>query len=151
MRISDWSSDVCSSDLNLSEMGIVSFKFRIRLGERHLRRKAVACNKVWNFCVATQREAERRWKGDRRVRWPSAFDLDRLTKSVAAEIGIHSDTVTQICRQFANTRDQHRRCPRYRTSFGGKRSLGWIPFIPRATKLEEDRKSVLAGKGEEVR
>src|SRR3546814_17006653 len=136
MRISDWSSDVCSSDLNLSEMGIVSFKFRIRLGERHLRRKAVACNKVWNFCVATQREAKRRWKGDRRVRWPSAFDLDRLTKSVAAEIGIHSDTVTPICRKFAKNGDQHRRCQRYRSSSGGKRSLGWIHFLTRAKTLK---------------
>lgn len=119
-------------------MSIISFKFRVKSGERHLRRHMVACNQVWNFCVSTQREAERRWKGDKRVRYPSAFDLIRLTTGVAADLGLHSDTVGQICRQFAKSRDTKRRCPRFRASFGGKRALGWLPFIPRATKLDAD-------------
>lgn len=119
-------------------MSIISYKFRIKYGDRHLRKHAIACNQIWNFCVATQREAQRRQVGDRRVRWPTAFDLDKLTKSVAADLGLHSDTVTQICRQFAKSRDAYRRCPRFRASFGAKRALGWIPFIPRATKLDGD-------------
>ncbi|WP_296200522.1 transposase [uncultured Hyphomicrobium sp.] len=121
-------------------MSVITFKFRIKdaTTRKHLARHALACNQIWNFCCATQREAERRRGGDKRVRWPTAFDLDRLTKSVAAELGIHSDTVTQVCRQFAKSRDEKGKCPRFRSSFGGKRALGWVPFIPRATKIDGD-------------
>lgn len=117
-------------------MSIIGFRYRIKSGDRHLSRHAIACNRIWNFCVETQREVERRRHGDRRVRWPTAFDLDHLTKGVTASLGLHSDTVTQICRQFVKSRDMHRRCPRFRASFGPKRALGWIPFIPRATRLD---------------
>jgi putative transposase len=119
-------------------LSLISFKFRIKTGERHLRRHAIACNQVWNFCVATYREAERRRAGDQRVCYPRAFDLIRLTTGVGAELGLHSDTVGQICRRFAQNRETAGRCPRFRASFGAKRALGWIPFIPRATKLDGD-------------
>lgn len=115
---------------------MLTFKYRIKSGEKRLNKHAIACNQVWNFCVATQREAERRRTGGMNVRWPSAFDLIKLVTGVGTEIGIHSDTVGQICRRFANSRDQQRRCPKFRASFGPKRSLGWIPFVPRATKIE---------------
>ncbi|ALJ12577.1 RNA-guided endonuclease InsQ/TnpB family protein [Sphingopyxis macrogoltabida] len=117
-------------------MSFLSFKFRVKSGERRLRKHAIACNQVWNFCVATQREAERRWRGGAKVHWPTAFDLIRLVTGGAAGLGIHSDTASQICRQFVNSRNLHRRCPRFRPSFGAKRALGWIAFIPRAVKVE---------------
>lgn len=121
-------------------MSILTFKFRVKdsVTGKHLARHAVACNQVWNFCVATQREAERRRKGGMNVRWPSAFDLIKLCTGSAAELGLHSDTVQTICRQFAASRDLRRRCPRFRASFGAKRALGWIPFIPRAVKIDGD-------------
>lgn len=119
-------------------MSILTFKFRIKSGERHLRRHARACNQVWNFCVETQREAERRLAAGRCIRWPTAFDLINLTAGAASELGVHSDTVARICRQFAASRDQHRRCPRFRASLGPKRSLGWIPFVQRAVRLDGD-------------
>lgn len=117
---------------------MLTFKYRIKSGDRALSRHAVACNQIWNFCAETQREAERRRKGGLNVRWPSAIELGKLTTGVAAELGLHSDTVNAICRRFAQSRDQHRVCPRFRASFGPKRALGWIPFIPRATKIEDD-------------
>jgi len=120
-------------------MNFITYKFRVKDSgaKRRLERMSRSVNFVWNFCVATQREAERRRRGGMSVRWPSGFDLDMLTKSIAAEIGLHSDTVTQTCRQFAKSRNQHRRCPRFRASFGPKRSLGWIPFVVRyGTKVD---------------
>lgn len=119
-------------------MSIVTFKFRVKDATtgKHLARHARACNQVWNFCVATQREAERRRKAGLSVRWPSAFDFIKLCTGSAADLGLHSDTVQTICRQFAASRDLHRRCPRFRASFGAKRALGWVPFIPRAVKIE---------------
>lgn len=117
-------------------MSIITFKFRVKSGQRQLRRYTAACNQVWNFCVATQREAERRWNGDKRTRLLSAFDFIKLTTGAAADLGLHSDTVGQICRQFAASRNAKINCPRFRASFGSKRALGWVTFIPRAVKIE---------------
>lgn len=117
---------------------MLTFKYRVKdaTAGKHLNRHAWAVNQVWNFCVATQREAERRWKAGGKGRWPSAFDLIKLTTGVAAELGLHSDTVSAVCRQFAVSRDAHRRCPRFRASGGAKRSLGFVPFINRAIKVD---------------
>jgi transposase len=70
------------------------------------------------------------------VRWPSAYDLIKLCTGSAAPLGLHSDTVQTICRQFAASRDAKRKCPRFRASFGPKRNLGWMPFIPRAVQID---------------
>ena len=120
-------------------MAMLTFKYRVKdatMG-KHLNRHAIGGNQVWNFCVATQREAERRYKAGMKVRWPSAFDLIKLCTGSAADFGLHSDTVQTICRQFAASRDLHKRCPRFRASFGPKRALGWVPFIPRAVKIKD--------------
>lgn len=121
-------------------MSVITFKFRVKdaAGGGCLNRQSASCNFVWNYCVATQREAERRRKAGMSVRWPTEFDLSALTRGSSVDLGIHSDTVMQICRQFVRSRDLHRRCPRFRASFGTKRALGWIPFIPRAVKIDGD-------------
>jgi len=118
-------------------VSFLAYKFRIKDAStcRHLRRHAVACNQVWNFCVATQRESERRWKAGKHSRWPTAIDLCRLTQGSAHLLGIHSDTVNRICRAFTASRDQHRRCPKFRSSAGPRRSLGWIAIVPRAVQI----------------
>jgi IS605 OrfB family transposase len=69
-------------------------------------------------------------------RWPSHFDLVKLTTGCAAELGLHSDTVSQICKQFVISRNAARHAPRFRASGGSKRALGWLPFIKRAVRLE---------------
>ena len=119
-------------------MSIITYKFRVkdRGGAKRLAQQAIASNQVWNFCVATQREAEKRRREGLAGLWPTAFDLLNLCAGVAAQIGLHSDTVKSICRQFAASRDRHRRCPGFRSSFGAKRSLGWVPFITRAIQLD---------------
>lgn len=121
-------------------VSIITFKYRIKdaTSGKHLDRHAIACNQVWNFCVATQRQAQARWRDGGAVRWPTAFDLIKLATGCAAELGLHSDTVQTICQRFVLSRSQHRRCPKFRASFGAKRSLGWVPFIARAAKIEGD-------------
>jgi IS605 OrfB family transposase len=118
----------------------LTFKFRIKDATtgKHLARHAIACNQVWNFCVATQREAERRRMGGMNVRWPTAFDLINLTSGTSFELDINADTVSQICRRFVISRDQHRRCPKFRSSFGSKRSLGWVPIKGRDVQIDGD-------------
>ena len=119
---------------------IITYKFRVKdaTSRKALERHAIACNQVWNFCVATQREAQSRRIAGRNCRWPSAIDLGNLVTGCAADLGIHSDTTNQICRQFVRSRDQHRKCPRFRASFGGKRALGWMPFVARCIRVDGD-------------
>mgnify|MGYP005613647745 FL=1 len=116
---------------------ILTFRYRIKdaTAGKHLDRHARACNYVWNYCRRVQKQAQRRWAAGENRRWPTAFDLIKLCTGSAAELGLHSDTVQTICRQFVASRDLHKRCPRYRESDGSKRSLGWVPVIPRAMKL----------------
>lgn len=120
---------------------LLTFKYRIKDATvgKHLNRHAWACNQVWNYCCQIQREAEGRWKAGSVSRWPSAFELIRLCTGSGAELGLHSDTVQTICRQFAVSRDAKRRCPRFRASGGAKRALGWVPFIPRAVQVDGAR------------
>lgn len=127
---------------------LLTFRYRVKDGStrRALNRHARACNQVWNFCAAIQREAERRWKAGARVRWPSAFDLIKLCTGAAKELGLHSDTVQTICRQFAASRDARRHHLKFRASFGARKALGWIPFIPRAVRIEGARVSYLKRK-----
>ena len=112
-------------------------RYRIKdaSSSKHLRRHIAGCNRVWNFCVATQRESERRWRAGSIVPMLSAFDFVRLCTGASSELNLHSDTVQTICRQFSVSRDTQRRCPKFRASSGPKRSLGWVPFISRAIKV----------------
>lgn len=127
---------------------ILTRKFRIKDAStgRHLDRHATSCNRVWNFCVATQREAERRYQAGKRVAWPTGYDLMKLCAGSTGLLDLHSDTVQIICMQFARSRDTHRKCPGFRASFGSRRALGWIPFIPRSTKFNRDTATYLKRK-----
>ena len=114
---------------------ILTFRYRVKDSTvaKHLARHAWACNQVWNFCVETQHEAERRRPGNvvSNTSWPTAFDLSVLCPGAAKLLGTHSDTIRAICHQFVASRDQHKSCPGFRASFGSKRALGWVPFAGR--------------------
>lgn len=107
---------------------LLTYRYRVKdaTARRYLRRHAGAVNYVWNYLCQIQRQTQLRCYGDRRVRWPSAFDLIKLTTGCAADLGLHSDTVAGVCRQFVASRDAFRKCPRWRSAKKG--SLGWIPF-----------------------
>jgi IS605 OrfB family transposase len=118
---------------------ILTFRFRIKDATvgKYLDRHSRSVNFVWNYCCEIQRKVEACYKsGAPKRRWPSHFDLVKLTTGCAAELGLHSDTVGQICKQFAISRNAARHAPRFRASGGPKRALGWLPFIKRAVQLE---------------
>ena len=116
-----------------------SFKYRIKdaTTKKHLERHAVACNQVWNYCCAVQREAEKRWKAGGNVKWPTMFDLFKLCTGSTELLNLNSNTVNRICRQFVSSRNKISRCPKWRTSFGPKRSLGWFPFIDQDVRVND--------------
>ena len=85
-------------------------------------------NYVWNYCNDSQKHALR-WNKP----WPTWFDLDRLTIGSSKQVGLHSGTVNAVCRQYAESRAQHRRpYLRYR----GRKALAWIPVKGRDLKRE---------------
>jgi transposase len=100
---------------------VLTYRYRIKdaTAGRHLEQQARAVNRVWNYCGEIQEAARRHNK-----RWPSGFDLIKLTSGSSKLLGLHSYTVQAVCKQFAISRDVHRKRPRWR----GKKSLGWIPF-----------------------
>ena len=111
---------------------VLTYRYRIKdaTAGRHLERQARAVNRVWNYCGEIQEASRRHNK-----RWPSGFDLIKLTLGSSKLLGLHSDTVQAVCKQFAHSRDTHRKRPRWR----GRKNLGWIPFqAARAIRLQED-------------
>jgi putative transposase len=119
-------------------MGKLTYKYRLKgkRSERLLRRYAWAANQVWNFCVATQRTVARRWRDGATTRWHTQFDLQSLTKGTSYDLGLHAQSVQSVCEQFVKSRDQHRRCPRFRRSGGPRRSLGWVPFQRQSRQID---------------
>jgi putative transposase len=123
---------------------ILTYRYRVKdkTSAKHLRRMAGAVNYAWNYCCATQREAQRRRHGGTNTRWPSTFDFVRLMTGASGELGIHSDTLGTVARQFVQSRDTHRQCPRWRSRKKG--TLGWVPFnAPRAFRIDEASGSIV--------
>ena len=123
---------------------ILTYRYRVKdkTSAKHLRRMAGAVNYAWNFCCAVQREAERRWRGGSASRWPSRFDLVRLMTGASVELGVHSDTLGAVARQFVTSRNAARHCPAWRSRKKG--NLGWIPLnAARAFRIDEDRGAVV--------
>ena len=110
---------------------ILTYRYRIkdRSARKRLTQHAVALNQVWNYACAYQRDVEARYHaGAPKRRWPSEFDLNKLTAGTSKELCVHAGSIHEVNRQFAQSRDQMKRTPRFRASFGPKRALGWVPF-----------------------
>ena len=97
-------------------MVVITYKYLLKgkRAKRQLRRSAWAVNQVWNFCGQTQRSIQRVWKDGLSPQWPSHFDLTHLTAGTSKDLGIHGHTIQCVVSQFAKSRDQHRKCPRFR-------------------------------------
>ncbi|MGB6487592.1 MAG: transposase [Steroidobacteraceae bacterium] len=111
---------------------VLTYRYKIKDATtgRHLKRQARAVNQVWNYCGEIHHAARRHNK-----RWPSGFDLINLTSGSSKLLGLHSDTVQAVCKQFALSRDTCGKRPRWR----GRKALGWIPFqAPRAIRMQGD-------------
>jgi IS605 OrfB family transposase len=107
---------------------LLVYRYRVKSLTGLLNRQARACNFVWNFCNETQRHALQ-WN----KRWPSGFDLNRLTAGSSKELALHAGTINAVCEQYAKSRRQKNR-PYLR--WRGRRSLGWVPLKGRDLKRE---------------
>ena len=119
---------------------MLTYKYRIKDATvgKHLTRYSKAVNFVWNYCCETQRKIEASYKSGRpNCRWPSHFDFCKLTAGCTTELGLHSDTVNRICKQFVVSRNAVKHCPKFRASGGPRCALGWVPFFSRTIKVED--------------
>lgn len=127
---------------------IVSYKYRLKNASygRRLRRHAISLNQVWNYDVTVQKRTGRYWKeGAPKQHWLGEYDFNRMTAGVSKELNVHAGSIHEINRIFVQSRNRIKRSPRFRRSFGPKRSLGWVPF--RATDRRISGNSVrFAGK-----
>lgn len=119
-------------------MPILTYKNLVKgkRSRRRLRRYAWAVNQVWNFCVQTQRAVQRARKGGLSPKWPSQYDLQKLTAGTSKLLGLHAQTVNGVCEQFVKSRDLNGKCPGFRRSGGSRRSLGWVPFQKQSRQLK---------------
>ena len=107
---------------------LLVYRYRIKSLIGLLNSQACACNFVWNFCNDTQQQALK-WN----KRWPSGFDLNRLTAGTSKDLALHAGTINAVCEQYAKSRRQRNR-PFLR--WRGRRSLGWVPLKGRDLKRE---------------
>ena len=101
---------------------------RLRLKDKHvavLRDRAMWVNQVWNYDNEMSAKVF-----DREHRFIGNFELDAFTKGCGkAGIPLHSQTIQAINAEYVTRRRQFKRVKlRWRTSYGARRSLGWIPF-----------------------
>lgn len=122
----------------MSDVAFLTYKYRLK-GRKSaciLRQHAIAVNQVWNYCAETQKRIQRRRKDGITMRWPSGFDLCNLTRGTSADLGIHAQTIQNVCDRFAKSRDQHQKCPRWRKSYGSGCALGWVPFTSQSRRVD---------------
>jgi putative transposase len=114
-------------------MSAITYKYRIKDSQhrKHLTRLSWSVNYVWNYLNDVSLLA---WRRDRK--WLTGYDLANLCAGTGKELGLHSDTINELCLQYAKTRKQFgKRRLKWRSR---KKSLGWIPFKVRAIKLAGD-------------
>jgi IS605 OrfB family transposase len=111
---------------------IVTYKYRIKdkSARKHLVKLSRSVNQVWNYCVDHHKYIRNLYtSGAKLVKWPSQIDLCKLTGGVGKELGLYEQTIACINQKFITARNGNKKTiPRYRSSFGKKRSLGYIPF-----------------------
>lgn len=117
---------------------VLTYKFRLKDGgskRKHLIRWASAVNYVWNYCNEASFHQLRKYS-----KWLSVSDLSGLTHGVSKELGLNSQTVQQVCREYWLRRfNARRRKLSWRKSKGTRRSLGWIPCTNQNVKITNDR------------
>jgi putative transposase len=104
-------------------MHIATYHFRIKDSscKARLIKMASSVNFVWNYCnEVSKRSVEYNSK------WLSGYDLDKLTAGCSKDLGIHSQTVQSITKEYATRRKKFKK--KKLSWRSGKRSLGWIPF-----------------------
>ncbi|MGE8129026.1 RNA-guided endonuclease InsQ/TnpB family protein [Methylobacterium sp. NPDC080182] len=118
----------------------VFLTYRFAVKDRHaarLRRMSRDVNQVWNWCGGAQEHA-RRVNG----RWPNLVSLGKGLSGLREHIALKSDIFQAVAVHWLESRDRHKRRPKWRVSFGGRRSLGWVPFQAASRNIRVTRAGI---------
>lgn len=116
---------------------LVTYKYRIKDATVSGKLDVLAwnVNTAWNRLAHEQKGVQRHYaEVGPNLPWPHLMRLRAHFTGHSRQCGLHSDTLAEVARVFATSRDTHRKCPKYR----GRKSLGWIPFIKRAVQFKGD-------------
>lgn len=106
---------------------------KVRVRDKHvaqLNRMARSVNFVWNYVNELSSRAIRE-----RGLFLSAYDIHPYTKGAAKELGLHSQTLQEVSREYVTRRKQFKKTRlNWRKTGGVRRSLGWIPINTGAAK-----------------
>jgi len=106
---------------------------KVRIRDKHakeLSKQAQAVNFVWNYINNLSHKAI-----TERGKWFSEYDFHPYTKGSNKELGLHSQTVQRVAKEYVTRRRQFKKNKlQWRKSFGTRRSLGWIPVNTGAVK-----------------
>ena len=85
---------------------ILTYKYRIKDSSSRtiLNRMSGTVNYVFNYCNETSIKAIKRDH-----RWLSGYDLQYLVAGSSKELGLHSQTVQGICREYVSRRNQFKK------------------------------------------
>jgi putative transposase len=115
-----------------SETAYKTYSYRVKDASAGKRLTALgnAVNYVWNYCNSVQTQAVRKFQaGLPGQKWPTKTDLQVATKGSSKMLGLSSQTVQMVCHEYINKRNASKKQRlSWRSSFGSRRSLGWIPF-----------------------
>lgn len=109
---------------------MLTYRYRVKdsTSRTYLTRMAWAVHTVWNFCNEVSLLAWRREK-----RFVSTFELINLTAGAGHDLGLHTDTLSEVCQEYVRRKKTAKKIRlKWRSR---KRSLGWIPFKERCIRL----------------
>ena len=114
-------------------MNVVTLRYRIKDQNtaKYLEKMAGSVSFVWNYCNEVNQES---WQKFRKTfHWS---ELDKMTAGCSKELGLHSQTIQAITKEF------YTRCKQFKKVKlnwrSRKRSLGWVPFKASGVKAMGD-------------
>lgn len=106
---------------------------KVRVRDKHAKQlndMARSVNFVWNYV----NELSHRSISERQ-KFLSGYDIDKYTKGANKELGLHSQTLQEVSKEYVTRRRQFKKATlNWRKSCGVRRSLGWVPVKTGASK-----------------
>ena len=102
---------------------IITLHYRLKDSTscKRLVRMSNSVNYVWNYCnEAGYKQIKNHNK------WLNEYDLNNLTAGCSKELGINSQTIQSVCKEYVCRRIQFKKRKLKFRSY--KYSLGWVPF-----------------------
>lgn len=106
---------------------------KVRVRDKHakqLNAMARSVNFAWNYINELSHRSITEHQ-----KFLSGYDIDKYTQGANKELGLHSQTLQEISKEYVTRRKQFKKAKlNWRKSGGSRRSLGWVPIKTGASK-----------------